>query len=201
LDKKIIEDSRKALQTEADAEKKERLLYDIVYSSSRMLLVTKGVEPRTVEDAFTQFSQFFIHEGLVDKAFVEAIDAALQKAPLLEKTDLIIRLSDAVIALYQGMDDSLQFKAAPLKVEAVLSEESSLKTDVKDLRGVTCPMNFVKTKIALSSLVAGDKLEIWLDDGAPIENVPGSVRNEGHKILATTQVGDYWKVLIEKKEL
>ena len=217
LDKKIIEDSRKALQTEADAEKKERLLYDIVYSSSRMLLVTKGVEPRTVEDAFTQFSQFFIHEGLVDKVFLEAIDAALQKAPLLEKTDLIIRLSDAVIALYQGMDDSLQFKATSLKVEAALSEEPSLKTEVKetkeveplvqeaklvkDLRGVTCPMNFVKTKIALSSLVAGDKLEIWLDDGAPIENVPGSVRNEGHKILATTQVADYWKVLIEKKEL
>jgi sulfite reductase (ferredoxin) len=59
-------------------------------------------------------------------------------------------------------------------------------------------MNFVKTKIELSSLKSSDLLEVWLDDGAPIQNVPGSVRNEGHEVLSVTQAEDYWKVLIKK---
>lgn len=69
----------------------------------------------------------------------------------------------------------------------------------KDFRGVACPMNFVKTKIALSPMKSGQVLEILLDDGAPINNVPGSVRNEGHTVLATEKVDDYWKVTIRKK--
>ena len=69
----------------------------------------------------------------------------------------------------------------------------------KDFRGVACPMNFVKTKIELSKIASKGKLEILLDDGAPIDNVPGSVKAEGHKILEQTKVDDYWKVMIEKK--
>ena len=69
----------------------------------------------------------------------------------------------------------------------------------KDFRGVACPMNFVKTKMALSTLASGDILEILLDDGQPINNVPGSVRGEGHQVLATEKIDDYWKVTIKKK--
>ena len=70
---------------------------------------------------------------------------------------------------------------------------------VKDLRGVACPMNFVKTKMELSQLKSKEILEIWLDSGEPIENVPGSVREEGHTILEQKKIGDYWSVIIEKK--
>jgi sulfite reductase (ferredoxin) len=70
---------------------------------------------------------------------------------------------------------------------------------VKDFRGVACPMNFVKTKIELSSLKSGDLLEIWLDDGQPIQNVPGSVRNEGHEVVSVLQEDIFWKVLIKKR--
>jgi len=71
---------------------------------------------------------------------------------------------------------------------------------LKDLRGVLCPMNFVKTKLELATMQSGEVLEIWLDDGKPIENVPGSVRLEGHEILSQTQHSDgYWQVVIKKK--
>ena len=61
-------------------------------------------------------------------------------------------------------------------------------------------MNFVRTKLELATLQSGDILEILLDDGKPIENVPGSVRLEGHTVLSETQHSDgYWKVLIQKK--
>ena len=69
----------------------------------------------------------------------------------------------------------------------------------KDFRGVACPMNFVKTKIALTPMKSGQVLEILLDDGQPIQNVPGSVKNEGHTVLSTEKVDNYWKVLIKKK--
>jgi len=61
-------------------------------------------------------------------------------------------------------------------------------------------MNFVKTKIALTPMRSGQTLEILLDDGQPIQNVPGSVRNEGHTVLKMEQQPEgFWKVLIKKK--
>jgi sulfite reductase (ferredoxin) len=43
-------------------------------------------------------------------------------------------------------------------------------------------------------------LEILLDDGKPIENVPGSVRLEGHTVISEKQLPDgYWQVIIKKK--
>jgi sulfite reductase (ferredoxin) len=60
-------------------------------------------------------------------------------------------------------------------------------------------MNFVKTKIELSSMKSGELLEILLDDGAPIKNVPGSVRSEGHDVLEEKQNEDFWSVLIRKQ--
>ena len=78
--------------------------------------------------------------------------------------------------------------------------QNSKVTRTKDLRGVLCPMNFVRTKLELATLKSGDTLEILLDDGKPIENVPGSVRLEGHTILSQTQHSEgYWQVIIQKK--
>jgi sulfite reductase (ferredoxin) len=69
----------------------------------------------------------------------------------------------------------------------------------KDLSGVACPMNFVKTKMELAKIGSGEVLEILLDDGAPIDNVPKSVAGEGHKVEATTKEGNGWRVMIVKK--
>ncbi len=60
-------------------------------------------------------------------------------------------------------------------------------------------MNMVHTKVALAKLVSGQVLEVILDDGAPINNVPGSVEREGHTILKKNSLGDgSWSLLIEK---
>ena len=68
----------------------------------------------------------------------------------------------------------------------------------KNCRGVGCPMNLVHVKVALSKLESGRILEMILDDGPPINNVPASVTKEGHKILEKKQLPDgAWSVLIE----
>ena len=77
---------------------------------------------------------------------------------------------------------------------------TKIKADAsKDCRGVGCPMNLVYTKVELANLHSGQILEIFLDDGPPINNVPDSAAKEGHKILAREQLEDgVWSVLIEK---
>ena len=44
--------------------------------------------------------------------------------------------------------------------------------DSLDLKGVACPFNYVQTKIRLEEMDAGELLEITIDDGEPIKNVP-----------------------------
>ena len=52
-----------------------------------------------------------------------------------------------------------------------------------DLRGIACPLNFVKTKIQLEKMQNGQVLEVLLDSGEAIESVPPSVIEEGHQVL------------------
>lgn len=71
--------------------------------------------------------------------------------------------------------------------------------DNLDLRGVLCPINFVKTKLKLEEMQAGSTLEILLDKGDPIANVPRSVKEEGHKIIKVKKDdGDFFRVMIRK---
>ena len=69
----------------------------------------------------------------------------------------------------------------------------------RNCRGVGCPMNLVYAKVELAKLKSGQVLEIILDDGPPINNVPASAEKEGHTILEQTRLEDgAWSVLIEK---
>ena len=56
-------------------------------------------------------------------------------------------------------------------------------TDTIDITDVTCPITFVKTKVALEELDEGDILQVHINDGEPIQNVPRSVKEEGHEVL------------------
>ncbi len=67
-----------------------------------------------------------------------------------------------------------------------------------NLKGVPCPLNFVKTKLKLEAMDAGEVLEVELDDGEPIINVTASVKEEGHQILKVEKIDEYWKLIIKK---
>ncbi|MEM8807329.1 MAG: sulfurtransferase TusA family protein [Cyanobacteria bacterium P01_G01_bin.38] len=51
-----------------------------------------------------------------------------------------------------------------------------------DLRGTPCPLNFVRTKLKLNQMRPGALLEVWLDAGEPMEQVPDSLKMEGYGI-------------------
>jgi TusA-related sulfurtransferase len=50
-----------------------------------------------------------------------------------------------------------------------------------DLRGVLCPLNWVKTRLALERMPPGGELVVRLDPGEPLESVPRSAREDGHE--------------------
>ncbi|CAG1066206.1 Putative sulfur carrier protein [uncultured bacterium] len=67
-----------------------------------------------------------------------------------------------------------------------------------DLRGVMCPINFVKTKLKLEMMEPGEILEVILDSGDPIQNVPKSIKEEGHKIVEVKKEGDFFRLKVQR---
>lgn len=70
---------------------------------------------------------------------------------------------------------------------------------VKNCRGIGCPMNLVYAKVELAKLKSGQVLEVILDDGPPVNNVPVAASKEGHAVLEQSRLEDgAWSVLIKK---
>ena len=57
-----------------------------------------------------------------------------------------------------------------------------------DLRGVPCPMNWVRTRLALEEIAPGDTLIVTLDEGEPLRNVPRSAREDGHEVTVEGKI-------------
>ena len=67
-----------------------------------------------------------------------------------------------------------------------MSEEWKID-DTIDITDVVCPITFVKVKMALEDLDDGQILGVHLNEGEPIQNVPRSLKDEGHKVLSVSQ--------------
>lgn len=69
-----------------------------------------------------------------------------------------------------------------------------------DITKEICPMTFVKTKLKLETMGSGQVLEVRLREGEPLQNVPRSVEQEGHKVLdLIKEEGDVYTLLIERR--
>lgn len=71
--------------------------------------------------------------------------------------------------------------------------------DTVDITDVVCPTTFVKAKIALDELEEGEILSVKMNDGEPVQNVPRSIKEEGHQILKLIDNEDGTYNLIVKK--
>jgi TusA-related sulfurtransferase len=67
-----------------------------------------------------------------------------------------------------------------------------------DLRGTPCPINFVRTKLQLEKMSPGALLEVWLDAGEPVEQVPDSLRMEGYLIEQLQDCKDYFALQVRR---
>ena len=73
--------------------------------------------------------------------------------------------------------------------------------DTVDITDVVCPLTFVKAKVAIEELDDGQILSIKMNDGEPVQNVPRSIKEEGHQILKLLDNGDgTYNLLVKKVE-
>jgi TusA-related sulfurtransferase len=71
--------------------------------------------------------------------------------------------------------------------------------DLVDVTDVVCPITFVKAKVAMEELDEGQVLAIRMNDGEPAQNVPRSMKDEGHKVLKLKDNGDGTLTLFVRK--
>ena len=70
-----------------------------------------------------------------------------------------------------------------------------------DLRGIRCPTNFVRAKLALEEAASGEEVLVLMDDGEPVKNVPRSLKAEGHRLLGLDECpGGHYALRLAKSE-
>lgn len=226
IDNRILEADQELYQAKLLSEKHQygvavNKAYRAVVAGAKAILVTEGIDPNTDADTLAEFNQMLARRGNVLPATYQNLVGKVEdlgpKDPTAEFTNAKIDFARGFVEacriateqlgqdLQLGVSELGEEKAAPQSEPA--SSEKSVPLDtgapVLDLRGVMCPLNYVKTKLKLEMMDHGEQLEVWLDAGDPIKNVPMSLRNDGHKVLAEDPLEadhQHFKVLVEKVE-
>ena len=194
--------------------------YRAVLAAAKAMLVTEGLEPSTDSETFIEFDSRIAQKGVIPAQYRELNKKVGDLGPkdttaesAREKMVFAKGFVDACRAATEQMGKDL--KLAPAQEAVVIVKEAVAAVPVApaapaptgapvyDLRGVACPLNYVKTKLKLEMMDAGEKLEVWLDAGEPIKNVPMSLKNDGHLVLlqeALEPEAAHYRVLVEKVE-
>jgi sulfite reductase (ferredoxin) len=179
-------------------ELKNALIY-----ASRALLVIKGVDPKEESETIHSFIEHFIASGIcapefanIHTVYENIMSNTIQKENAHEYAT---KLHEEVKEIYFLMDGAFNFPVR-FKEESSLKDPASpaAETEVYDLRGTACPLNYVKAKLKLEGLKTGDVLELHLDEGEAMDNVPKSLKNDGQEILKAEVSDGFFKVIVKK---
>lgn len=187
-----INEAKSALKA-ADTEK-DPALYRALTAAARSLLVIFGVEARKDREVFEAFEQRLVNPGWVAESsrnlIKDAIDWRLgDRDSLAAHLEEIQELVKRVEVLFLSLDGDLKFRTEPVAASG-RTQDREAEVPRIDLSGVACPMNFVKAKVALEQVPVGGVLEVVLDDGAPIRNVPASFAEQGQEVVGVEPVQD-----------
>ena len=68
-----------------------------------------------------------------------------------------------------------------------------------DITAETCPMTFVRTRLALDTIQTGEILLVRLKGAGPLANVPRAAADQGHDPLDLLEQPDgSWLLVIQK---
>lgn len=187
-----------------EAAKKATAPEEILLHTARALLITRGVDAQDSETVRQEFARHFIDTGLVAEEFRPLVSGGNGDLPAL------VRLRERVELLYSTLDANLEFHPPDRRVPAAAAAGQAAATTPAaagpgvavelNLKGVPCPMNFVKAKLRLETMNVGDTLALVLDDGEPIRNVPASFKSEGQEVGGIVDLGGgHWRVVVKKK--
>ena len=222
IDNRILEAEQELYQARILAEKHQFAMainksYRAVVAGAKALLVTEGIDPNTDADTLAEFDQFADRQnGLIPQMYrgmARTISDLGTKDNSAEFTNRKMTFAKGFVELCRTLTEAIdqdlklgvgeESPAATEPAPTAAQSEPVQDVTVLDLRGVMCPLNYVKTKLKLEMMDDGERLEVWLDAGDPIKNVPMSLRNDGHKVLGEDPLEadeQHFKVLVEKVE-
>ena len=183
-------------------------LYQSLIYSARALLVVKGLEPKNDSATLLNFKTSFIEEGIIAYRFKDISEVALsilkREISDSEARAYVRELYEEITAAYRQMDSSFNFslreKIKQGAARVAPAEERVDQTEIlMDLRGIKCPINYVKAKLRLETMPKGEKLLLYLDPGEPIRNVPASLKNDGQDVMKIEEKANYFTVLVRKE--
>jgi sulfite reductase (ferredoxin) len=179
-------------------------IYKAIVAAARALLVTFGLEPKKDREIFAAFGKHLIEPGWVKPQTQQILDDAIdwrmgEKESVEDLLPDVEGLVERVEELFLSLDANLKFKVGPVG-QKTAPKRADEPRHIADLRGVACPLNFVKAKLALEKIPAGAVLEVLLDAGEPIRNVPASFSDQGQEILDVTNLGDHFCVKVRRKK-
>jgi tRNA 2-thiouridine synthesizing protein A len=67
-----------------------------------------------------------------------------------------------------------------------------------DITAETCPMTFVRVRLALDRMAGGQVLRVRLRGEEPLRNVPRTATEQGHAVLRQVEDGDATLLWIRK---
>ena len=88
------------------------------------------------------------------------------------------------------------FEQAVVKGKGMEEQRSDRELDIT---AETCPMTFVRTRLALDRMAPGQVLKLRLKGAEPRANVPKTAAEQGHTILASQDQADGSMVLLIRK--
>ena len=98
-------------------------------------------------------------------------------------------------------DEDIRFPVLPSGVGGETIEAVRVDREI-NLKGEVCPYTFVKSFLALEEIEVGQVLRVIVDYLPAVENVPRSLKNEGHEIVEIAQINNTdWTITIRKMDL
>jgi tRNA 2-thiouridine synthesizing protein A len=98
------------------------------------------------------------------------------------------------VAIIDGNDRLVELLAAHPRVAVWGAPTRTL-----DLTGEVCPFTFVRAKLALEDMAAGERLLIVVDHEPATRNVPRSAAAWGQRVVGVAAAGPgRWRIVLER---
>jgi len=202
-----IDEAKQAIRTAnqlAGGREQDESIYRAIVAATRALLITFGLEPKKEREIFAAFAEHLIKPGWVAGETQRLLDRAIDYrmgdvdtiADLLSPAEALVGRIDE---LFKSLDAGLKFNIEPV-ASADAANRPQAQTHAVDLRGVACPLNFVKAKIELEKIDVGEVLEILLDEGEPVKNVPASFADQGQQVISIEPVADHFRLKVRRQK-
>jgi len=165
--------------------------------AARALLPVFGLEAGTEPQLVEAFRKVLVEPGWVEPEAGRLLEQAITYSNIEARQ--VQQLVTRIEQLFLSLDANLRFTIAPVtNAGPEQTQPPSQSAKVMDLRGVACPLNFVKAKLELERIGIGQALEILLDGGDPIRNVPASFTQQGQRVVAIESRDGHFSMVVQR---